>query len=340
VTFKSTLSAIDLSKIGDLIASLNDFSNSMVNGLDDYATKITDIRNTISNSNEEYGKKEPIKGIKEDFDYIDLYYFAQLVMQQIGDENIRNSVAEVIANIQNVIIGEWHQALHTNSHGLSIYFPETKGLFQCIGYSKLDFANSSSITWKSFLEEYLNKADKQLWAVYKPLLSGIMIGLSESQGKLYLHVYDSSGNHVGFDYELNATEIGISEAFYLDFQNGTTVVVFLGNINEFKLMVDASHAEEQTETYDITISIIRDAQISNQTRVTHSIQKDEQHEFLVKTLSDGTIQITPYPKSWVEQYWIVLAAILALLVGGSLLVVTKYKKKPKTPSSKPQLIKP
>jgi hypothetical protein len=59
--------------------------------------------------------------------YIDLYHFAQLVNQDASiSQTVRNAASSVMTAVNNAIIAEGHTtASLANSHGLSIYYPET-----------------------------------------------------------------------------------------------------------------------------------------------------------------------------------------------------------------------
>jgi hypothetical protein len=82
---------------------------------------------------------------------------------------------------------------------------------------------------------------------------GQFIQLTENQHHLYLHVYDTAGNHVGINYATNQTELGITGSYYFDTGNGTITVALLST-DKVKVVVDAKYAEEQTESYNVTIS--------------------------------------------------------------------------------------
>jgi hypothetical protein len=76
--------------------------------------------------------------------------------------------------------------------------------------------------------------------------------LQESGSKLYLHVYDNQGRHVGLSENTGLIEINIPGASYFDF--GKSIVIGLpGNIQNFRYSVDAANAQQSTEDYTITV---------------------------------------------------------------------------------------
>lgn len=147
----ATLSAIDLSedRVSNLASDINKLALLLVDKLDPYKAEIKNLRSYISESNEEYGKNDPRDPI-DDFDFVDLYCFAQLIKQNINDEIIQNAAGRVMDGINSLIIDEWHQSLHLNSHGISIYFPESSPYSE--EYSKLD--QSITYHWDEFLKDY------------------------------------------------------------------------------------------------------------------------------------------------------------------------------------------
>ena len=82
---------------------------------------------------------------------------------------------------------------------------------------------------------------------------GQIIRLTETQHHLYLHVYDAQGNHVGLNYTTNQTELEIPGAFYFDDMNGT-ITIALPSTETMKVVVDAIHAEDPIETYNVTVT--------------------------------------------------------------------------------------
>ena len=80
----------------------------------------------------------------------------------------------------------------------------------------------------------------------------VSLRLKEQQQHLYLHVYDSQGNHVGLDYATGQPELEIPDSYYYDDGNGTIVIV-VPQIMNLTIVVDARFAEDPIESYDLTV---------------------------------------------------------------------------------------
>jgi hypothetical protein len=82
--------------------------------------------------------------------YIDLYHFAQLVYQDATiSQTVRDAAADVMTAVTNAVIAEGHTASVGNSHGISIYYPETSGNY----YSdyETDVLFTADTHWDDFL---------------------------------------------------------------------------------------------------------------------------------------------------------------------------------------------
>lgn len=76
--------------------------------------------------------------------------------------------------------------------------------------------------------------------------------LSESQQHLYLHAYDSLGDHVGLNYTTNHIDLNIPGSYYSDDSNGTIIIVIPQTMN-LTIVVDARFAEDPIESYNLTV---------------------------------------------------------------------------------------
>jgi len=141
-----TFSAIDLSRIDNVASSVNGLAGALKSGLSLYGNQITNARTNSEHYVFSY--------------YVDLYDFAYLLSQdQSIGADIKNSAVTVMHAIDNAVISSWHGALHTRSHGLSIYFDTSRSSYQNMlqsiapDYGSLDFCVSTG--WKGFMEAYL-----------------------------------------------------------------------------------------------------------------------------------------------------------------------------------------
>jgi hypothetical protein len=119
-----------------------------------------------------------------------------------------------------------------------------------------------------------------------------MVSLQEEAGKLYLHVYDSLGRHVGITSR-DEVEIGIPGATYTDW--GLCIAITLpADVEEFRIVVDATYAEFETESYWLTITSTDGISLLGEMVSNHVIEQGFQQETMVET-GEGTFHVDHYP---------------------------------------------
>ncbi|MEM2738453.1 MAG: hypothetical protein QXK93_05660 [Candidatus Bathyarchaeia archaeon] len=146
--------------------------------------------------------------------------------------------------------------------------------------------------------------------------SGTAIVLNETQHKLYLHVYDSKGRHVGYNHQTGSVEIGIPDAEYYDNNKGILAIALPANISDFSIKVDAASAQEQTETYALIVVVIENLEIKTQNSLTTTIQQGTSQEYRLKIFPDGKIDLNPI-KEPIPLHLILLSI---LVIAGSIIV--------------------
>jgi len=106
-----TQSGVDLDYMEALATAIDSFAIAMTNATGDW----TAISTARSSAQEYYY-----------YYYIDLYHFAQLVNQDATiSQAVRDAANDVMTAVTNAVIAEGHTASVGNSHGISIYYPET-----------------------------------------------------------------------------------------------------------------------------------------------------------------------------------------------------------------------
>lgn len=133
-----THSAVDLSQIPTLAAAVNTLAADLINVIDVYFFEMQDIRNQV----EEY----------TDWDFVDLYHFAQLVQAMIPDLQIQNDAIAVMNAVTTAVIQEGHGGGNPNSHGISIYFPY--GYCSYGSRYEIDTHFADDTLWDEFLTSY------------------------------------------------------------------------------------------------------------------------------------------------------------------------------------------
>lgn len=102
-----TLSTIDLGKIGYLTGAVSILAENL------QSQEFKDEIQYVLNNVETY----------EDYDFIDLYHFSELIQGSIYNNSIDSMAQTVMDEIDNTITSEKHDVTHHNSHGISIYLP-------------------------------------------------------------------------------------------------------------------------------------------------------------------------------------------------------------------------
>jgi len=172
--------------------------------------------------------------------------------------------------------------------------------------------------WEDVSSEYSTSSNQKT--------SGTAIMLEESEHYLFLHVYDSQGRHVGVNYATNQTEFGIPGSYYA-FDVNSTLVFLPANITDFYCEVDAKYAEQLTETYNLTLSMMRNSEVISQKNIQSSVQKDKKQEYAVQISPDEkVVVISSVP--WWQQYWYAIVGVSAAVVFFVYCLYVKRRKMP------------
>ncbi len=187
----ATMLAIDLTKTTSLIAAIDDFAST----LKEKETLVHEQLNLARNLTQGY--QGPYGG---DTGYhIDLYHFAELIYQQVNDQELRNAARQVRTELStgNAIIAKAHKAVR-DSHGPAVFFPEEKQKYEDLEstYEKTAFAEDT--LWDAFVKHHLDlQTDGCILAIQTPF-SNILVEIDEepyttdSQGKLRAFVLPDS----------------------------------------------------------------------------------------------------------------------------------------------------
>jgi hypothetical protein len=177
--------------------------------------------------------------------------------------------------------------------------------------------------------------------------NGIEITLEEPGHKLYLHIYDNLGRHVGINYESGKIETEIPNCSYIDLDNAIIIMLPL-NLTNFRILVDAKYATKPIENYSIMIQVYKEGNLVSSTSLSSQININTKKEYSLQLTGDlkpilNELTTTPSPSPTITSptqtlttspsaaplnieliiIIIVIAAILASLV----IVFRKYKAK-------------
>jgi len=130
-----TQSGVDLDYMEALATAIDSFAIAMTNATGDW----TAISTARSQAQEYYY-----------YYYIDLYHFAQLVNQDATiSQTVRDAASDVMTAVTNAVIAEGHTVSVGDSHGLSIYYPETSGNY--FSNYETDVLFATDTHWDEFL---------------------------------------------------------------------------------------------------------------------------------------------------------------------------------------------
>jgi hypothetical protein len=141
-----TQSAIDLSLIGDLASSVNEFGNALKTTLPNSMPILSRIREQVQ-----------YYAADVDYDdYVDLIDFADLCKSNMADEKVKKYASEVISNARKAVKAEVHYGKDVaNSHGLTIWLPEGESKYRNNrkAYELLQMTKDYG-GWNKFLSTY------------------------------------------------------------------------------------------------------------------------------------------------------------------------------------------
>ncbi|MBU7015067.1 MAG: hypothetical protein HXS52_09830 [Theionarchaea archaeon] len=133
-----THSAVDLSLTSALATAVSTMATDLANGLPGYFSGIQAARDQVE--------------VYMDYDFIDLYHFAQLLQAEIPDAQIQIDTQNVMNAVTAAVIQEGHGVSNSDSHGVSIYFPY--GFCSYLSSYSLETSFAASTAWDEFLISY------------------------------------------------------------------------------------------------------------------------------------------------------------------------------------------
>jgi cysteine peptidase C11 family protein len=116
-----TQSAIDLSTLDKVAASVNGFGSALSSTLPDSMPLISRIREQV----------QSYAAAADYDDYCDLADFADLCKNNIDDKKVKQFASETISNLKKAVMAEAHLGDEVkHSHGLTIWLPETESKYR------------------------------------------------------------------------------------------------------------------------------------------------------------------------------------------------------------------
>jgi KaiC/GvpD/RAD55 family RecA-like ATPase len=178
---EATMSATDLTKITILTAAIDCFATKLKEKETPYHEQISLAKNQTEGYPGPYADQTGY--------YIDLYHFTQLTRQYVQDKELQYAADQVMTalSVGNTIIKEDDKA-HPNSHGLAIFFPNSKDKYdECKDVYK-ETAFAADIIWSKFVEYDVSGYVLTIQIPYPetPIRVDKDLFISDAYGRIYL----------------------------------------------------------------------------------------------------------------------------------------------------------
>lgn len=144
-----TLSAIDLSRLPDVVAAVDNFAATMAANLSAWSPAIA----AAASQTQHYDSDST--SYTTYTDYRDLYDFAARVRDSVVNAQVRASASSVISAVDSLVIAQRNTGGSVgNSHGVSIYLPtpDTRSDALLAQYAGISFGRDTR--WDEFLAAY------------------------------------------------------------------------------------------------------------------------------------------------------------------------------------------
>ncbi len=122
----ATLSAVDLAAFTDLMDALNNLAYTLQNADQKAVAKARSYAQSYTS----------VFGRNARPSYLDLGNFVQLLQEQTRDPQVQQAGDAVLAALDRAVVAETHGRNKPGSHGISIYFPDSKLYFSGIAGAK------------------------------------------------------------------------------------------------------------------------------------------------------------------------------------------------------------
>ena len=281
---RSTLVAVDTSKMEPLYASVNGLATALQKSYDskDEATELE-----ILKCGENSAWVEPVAP------YIDLRSFADNLAKDdlITKYDIKKAATNVVLLLDAAIILKklinydvaTSKFVNDNTYGgISILFYDFRFHSTFLDFSvdavRIWNRLPGGDPWQVFLSDYMDRQERNYLKTQSSTLK-----LNHPGHELYLNISDSTGRHLGYNPNnpsLTKIDLEVDGASYVDMVNGTVVIYLPGAVTNYNITVDGTQMEEAKENYTLSLASF----VGNTTAA---------EKVVTKTIDLGTRQTTP-----------------------------------------------
>jgi len=142
-----TSAALGLTKVNEAAVAVSQLAEAIIGDFNDSEGAVR----------EAWEQAETFSG-----DFVDLYNFTQLLKDKVSNATIKTKADSVLDAINGLVISEGHGTIHSNAHGVSIYYPKKYEKYSYVG---LDFACDT--LWDEFLD-FATNVDVEIITVCPP----------------------------------------------------------------------------------------------------------------------------------------------------------------------------
>jgi len=154
-----TMSSVRTDKMEELANSIDIVARNLIENYQESRKKLWSIYDDI----QKFSRKGGI---------IDIYDFAEKYYNVETNTSIRQNLQNLMNNIEESVIAECHGSNHPGAHGLSIYFPKRKIMYNPLydnpNYG-LDFSQNTH--WDEFLQNYIKPVQKSINQLFNTILA-------------------------------------------------------------------------------------------------------------------------------------------------------------------------
>lgn len=171
---------------------------------DNLAQLVSDLGQILQSPNYKDGVQYVMENVQryEDYDYVDLYHFAQLVSEQINDDNVKSKAQAVMYAINSVVTSEKHDDYVPDSHGISIYAP-----YYNYDQAYDDLIFSQNTQWDEFIKWYFGDPGNNK-SPLSPIITGPYDGTIGTEYTYNFTSTDPEGDDVQYYVEWGDYSVG------------------------------------------------------------------------------------------------------------------------------------
>ncbi len=121
----------------------------------------------------EFGRQESAEGAA----HLDLVHLCELLAKEFPGGAVQDACDRVTAAVQDAVVHNVHSPDNPNSHGMTIFFPATREIFEDdidVAYKTIEFSRQGA--WYGWLSDYVGEAERH---AFHPLLRELRVSRAQ-----------------------------------------------------------------------------------------------------------------------------------------------------------------